>query len=266
MKNVLEFYETYNEDTRLLESCEIEYIRTKDIIGRYLPSIPVKIADLCGASGHYAYWLAELGHEVHLMDLSPKHIKQAKQNQKIYKNKLKTIKIGDARNVNYKNNSFDIVLLMGALYHLQSKDDRILCLTEVNRILKKGGIAILAYISRFAAFIDMFKSEKIKELSYQKSVEKSLYTGNINNPDKKPGGFTTAYLHTISEIREELLQTNFNDIIIYGVEGFSRLIDEEKYIKDKNYLKILLHNIRLIEQDPEVIGLSDHKIAVCKKL
>jgi ubiquinone/menaquinone biosynthesis C-methylase UbiE len=266
IKNVLEYYENYNENTRLLERCEIEYIRTKDIISRYLPKNPVKILDMCGASGHYAYWLAELGHEVHLMDLSPKHIKEAKQNQKLYKIKLKTIKIGDARKVRYKNESFDIVLLMGALYHLQSKDDRILCLNEVNRILRKGGTAVFAYISRFAAFIDMFKSDKITESLTQKNIEKVLYTGKVNSPEKAPKGFTTAYLHSITEIKEELFQTNFNDVIVYGVEGFSRLIDKENYLNNPKKLETLLYNIRLIEQDPEVIGLSDHKLAVCKKL
>jgi ubiquinone/menaquinone biosynthesis C-methylase UbiE len=266
MKNVLDYYGNYNENTRLLERCEIEFIRTKDIISRYLPKDSVKIIDLCGASGHYAYWLAELGHEVHLMDLSPKHIKQAKQNKKLYKKNLKTIKIGDARKVNYKSGSFDIVLLMGALYHIQGKDDRMLCLNEVFRILKNGGIAIFAYISRFAAFIDIFKSDRFNEPLTQKKIEEALYTGKVNSPDKKSNGFTTAYLHSVSEIKEELLQSNFKDVIIYGVEGFSRLIDKEKYLNNEKNLKILLHNIRLIEQNTEIIGLSDHKIAVCKKL
>jgi ubiquinone/menaquinone biosynthesis C-methylase UbiE len=65
---VLEFYESYNEDDRIIRH-PLEFIRTKDIISRYLPETPIKIIDLCGASGPFAYWLAVKGHEVHLMDL-----------------------------------------------------------------------------------------------------------------------------------------------------------------------------------------------------
>jgi ubiquinone/menaquinone biosynthesis C-methylase UbiE len=265
IKAVLEYYETHNEDKRLLERCNIEFIRTKDIILRHLPNKPVKIIDLCGASGHYAYWLAELGHEVHLMDLSPKHIKEAKQNAKLYSSKLKSIKIGDVRNLKYKNETFDIVLLMGALYHLQEKDDRVLCLRETNRILKKGGIAIFTYISRFGSFMDGFKKDSIGDPIFQELLEQELFNGKHNNPNKIPGNFTSAYFHSTAEIKEELLLTKYKDIILYAVEGFTRLIDAEKYLADEEKLKILLKYLKLFEQDMETIGISDHKIVVCKK-
>jgi len=264
-KTVLDYYEANSEDQRLFKIHQIEFIRTKEIISRYLPDKPIKIIDLCGAVGHYAYWLAEMGHEVHLLDLSPGHIEKAKENRKIYNADLKNIEIGDARNIKYNDETFDIVLLMGALYHLQVREDRIQCLKEVNRILKNGGIAIFAYISRFAPLMECFQNGRIEDPKIQTAVEHELFDGKHNNPEKNPVDFTTAYFHSTEEIYTELSQTKFKDIVLYAVEGFARLIDKEIYLNDEKKLKTLLYNINLIEQNMELIGMSDHKLAVCKK-
>jgi len=264
-ETVLDYYETNSEDQRLLKIHKIEFIRTKEIISRYLPNKPIKIIDLCGAVGHYAYWLAEMGHEVHLLDLSPKHLERAKENRKLYKADLKNIEVGDARNVKYEDGTFDIVLLMGALYHLQEKEDRIQCLKETNRILKNGGIAIFAYISRFAPLMESFQNGRIEDQKIQITVEQELYDGKHHNPEKNLVDFTTAYLHSTDEIYTELSQAKFKDIVLYAVEGFTRLVNKDIYLNDEQKLKTLLYNINLIEQNMELMGLSDHKLAICKK-
>ena len=156
-KSVMEYYESYNENERL-NMDSLEFIRTKDILKRNLPQKPVKIMDLCGASGHYAYWLAEMGHEVHLMDLSPKNINDARNNQTKYNARLASISCGDARALDYENESFDMVLLMGALYHLQEREDRLLCLKEARRILK---IMVSLFLHRYTSMLDGFIQGRI---------------------------------------------------------------------------------------------------------
>ena len=264
-KTVLDYYEANSEDQRLYTIHQIEFIRTKEIIARYLPDRPIRIIDLCGAVGHYAYWLAEMGHEVHLLDLSPRHIEKAQENRKKYNADLKNIETGDARSIKYKDETFDMVLLMGALYHLQAREDRIQCLSEAHRILKNGGIAVFAYISRFAPLMESFQNGRIQDPQKQIAVEQELYDGKHTNPEKNPVDFTTAYFHSTDEIYTELLQTKFKDIVLYAVEGFARLIDKEAYLHDEKKLKTLLYNIGLIEQNMELMGMSDHKLAVCKK-
>jgi len=262
---VLQFYENYNEDARILRH-PLEFIRTKEIISRYLSKDKIKIIDLCGASGHYAYWLAEKGHEVHLMDLSPKHIIEVENNRQKYNVNLASISCGDARYLNYENGTFDMVLLMGALYHLQEKNDRLLCLKETNRILKKGGIAVFAYISRYASMLDGFLKGYINDPVYHDLVDKDILTGIHNNPDNKTGYFTNAYFHSVDEIYNELLLSKFSDIMLYAVEGFGEIINHEEYIKDNEKMEKLLYYLRLTEQDMEMIGISHHRLVICKKI
>ncbi|MCL2835102.1 MAG: class I SAM-dependent methyltransferase [Treponema sp.] len=263
--SVLEYYESYDEDGRI-DRDSLEFIRTKDIVLRNLPKNPIKIIDLCGASGHYAYWLAEMGHEVHLMDLTPKHIDQAKNNQSKYKAKLASMTIGDARFLPYENETFDMVLLMGALYHLQENEDRLKCLREAYRILKNGGTAIFAYISRYASMMDGFKYGYINDPVFCQIMDNDILTGRHNNPENTEGYFTNAYFHTKNEVYNELITAKFSDIIFYGVEGFASLIsNSDEYLRDENKLKKLLHYLRLVEQDMEITGISPHWLAVCKK-
>jgi ubiquinone/menaquinone biosynthesis C-methylase UbiE len=261
---VSDFYESYNEDERIIRD-PLEFIRTKEIISRYLPETPIKIIDLCGASGHYAYWLAEKGHEVHLMDLSQKHINRAKNNQLKYKTKLASMICGDARSLEYENESFDMVLLMGALYHLQEKEDRMQCLKEVHRILKKGGIAIFAYISRFASMIDGFKNGYINDPIFCDIMDKDILTGRHNNPENKLGYFTNAYFHSTNDVNNELINAKFCGIKLYAVEGFGSMINDEEYIGNCDKLQKLLHYIRITEQDMEMVGISGHWLVICNK-
>ena len=263
--NVLEYYEKHeNENERILR-CPLEFIRTKDIISRYLPEKPIKIIDLCGASGHYSYWLAQKGHEVHLMDLSERHTNEAKNNESKYNTHLASICRGDARDVKWEDETFDMVLLMGALYHLQEREDRLQCLKETYRILKNGGTAIFAYISRYASMLDGFLCGFVNDRTFLNIMDMDILTERHNNPDNKEGYFTNAFFHSTEDIYNELISTRYCDIMLYAVEGFGGLIKNEEYLKEDDKLKGLLHYIRLTEQNMEMIGISPHQLVTCKK-
>jgi len=136
--SIKDFYENkYNEDDRMMRR-PLEFFRCKEIISRYLSCDKMKIADIGGATGVFSYWLAQMNHDVYLLDYTPSHIEQAKENGKKLNITLASSICGDARQVPYNNNMFDLVLEMGALYHLQNRNDRIRCLSEAKRILKKN--------------------------------------------------------------------------------------------------------------------------------
>ena len=102
--------------------------------------------------GAYAFWLAEKLYNVHFMDVVPLHVEQAKaaDNDGI----LASIQQGDARSLDFEPDSMDAVLLLGPLYHLPEQSDRIRALKQSRRVLKKGGLAFCAVISRFAPLLD----------------------------------------------------------------------------------------------------------------
>ena len=76
--NVKVFYEEENEDGRT-EWELLEFTRSKIIISRYIRNDAMEIADISGGTGAYSFWLADMGHKVHLLDLTQKHINIAKK-------------------------------------------------------------------------------------------------------------------------------------------------------------------------------------------
>src|SRR6187401_2151112 len=148
------FYNSTQMETNRLGQhvFQLEKTRTQEIILRYIRS-SMKIADIGGATGAYSFWLHGMGHRVHLLDAAEFHI-EATTKISITENKpLASISLGDARQLPYDDEQFDLVLLFGPLYHLQEKEDRVKSVAEAKRVLKKGGVLLAATITRYASYL-----------------------------------------------------------------------------------------------------------------
>ena len=146
--NVFDFYNGGAEIGRLERGLGVvEFYRTKEIITQYIGESKLKICDIGGGIGRYSEWLAEMGHDVTMIELAPSAVEYAKKEMKT----PYIAKAGDARNIDEEDSSFDVVLLMGPLYHLMNRSDRMLVLAEACRILKTGGLLIAAGISKYSS-------------------------------------------------------------------------------------------------------------------
>jgi len=113
---------------------ELEYLRTMAILARELPPPPAIVLDVGGGAGVYAVPLAAAGYEVHLVDPVPLHVEQADEAASKAGTKLASAKVGDARALTHEADSADSVLLLGPLYHLTERADRILALHLVDLV------------------------------------------------------------------------------------------------------------------------------------
>jgi ubiquinone/menaquinone biosynthesis C-methylase UbiE len=256
------YQDSYDENGRM-ERNQLEFIRSKEIISRYLSQPPMEIADIGGATGVYSYWLAAQGHNVHLLDFTSSHIEQAKKYGEKHDISLASYHCGDARYLPYDNNYFDVVLMMGPLYHLQDKNDRLLCLTEAKRVLKPGGALLCALISRYASLLDGFGELLIDDERFISILDGGLETG-FHSPGETPF-FTSAFFHTPDDIKNELITVGFNNIDLVAVEGFARAVNTNGLLKNDNHKRLLLKYIERIERAPELMGMSDHFFAITHK-
>src|SRR5262245_34011137 len=146
------YYDTATEEERLQSGpSQLEFVRTQDILRRTLAPPPATILDVGGGPGTYALWLAELGYQVHLIDPVPRHITQAQARSQQVERPITTCTVGDARALQWGARSIDAVLLLGPLYHLTDRADRLQALREAYRVLVSGGQLFAAGISRFAS-------------------------------------------------------------------------------------------------------------------
>ena len=153
---MLSYYEGIDEAGRLVRGAgPLEFARMRELIGRFLPAPPGVVLDVGGGPGRYACWLAELGYEVHLIDPVAKHVEQAREASGAQpEHPLAGATVGDARSLDFGDGSADVVLLMGPLYHLTERDDRLAALREACRVLRPGGVVISKAINRFASLLE----------------------------------------------------------------------------------------------------------------
>jgi ubiquinone/menaquinone biosynthesis C-methylase UbiE len=263
--NVKSYYEQDRESNRLERGpYKLEFARTQELVLRFLPKTPCKILDIGGGTGIYAGWLANLGHEVHLFDVMPNHIEQAKA---IPDNaRIASFTLGDARELSFETQSADVVLLFGPLYHLLKKDDRLKCLHEAHRVLKPNGLFLAVGISRYAMLLDGLFEDFYTYEDFAITVMKNVTTGEHDNPKQVPHYFTTAFFYHPHQFRDEVLEAGFNIDNLYAIEGPARLMPSfDDHWNNLERREMILNLIRLIETEPTVIGTSAHMLMVAKK-
>ena len=262
---ILEFYNNGAEKNRI-SGMSLERIRTQELILRHIPEAPCEILDIGGGAGIYSFWLHDLENDVHFIDPVPLHVEQAKNTAIETNRNLKSIKLGDARALEFEDNMFDVVLLLGPLYHLTDKQERIQSLLEAKRVLKRDGIVFCAGISRFTSLIEGFYDDSVADKDFVQIVEQDIACGHHCNVTNNKNYFTTSYFHHIDELSKEVSEAGFDLIGIYSVESFGRYIpDVETKMMNQEYKDLLLKFIRMLESEPSVLSMGCHIMIVGKK-
>ena len=265
---VLEFYNAGSEKGRLERGLgKVELYRTKEILGKYINSSNNVIYDVGGGIGIYSSWLANMNNEVHLLELSPWAVEYAKRNNG---NEFIS-EVCDARNINREDESADIVLLMGPLYHLQNKSERIKVLNEAKRVLKKGGLLFAVGISKFSSTtwaLSTYGKENnfLDDDIYMNMIENELLSGTHNRPKEYPYLISQAYFHTPIELEEEIESVGLVTIKKHAIEGAIWFVPDlnEKW-EDEKSRKRLLNILRLTDNEDSIMGMSPHFMIVSKK-
>lgn len=263
---ILHHYSGANEEARLFGRVVgvLERLRTWDILGRTLP-LSGTIYDIGGGAGVHASWLAGRGYEVQLFDPVSLHVDQATAAaQRLDPDVRFSVEQAEARSISRADGSADVVLLLGPLYHLLERSERMDCLAEVRRLLKPGGVLVAAGISRFAWLMDAYRQGLAEDGEVQAGITHSLETGrSVREP--KPGSFLGHY-HRPEELEFEIVDAGFGGSRIVGVEGFAwMLADLEQILDSDQEHDALLDQLRQVESEPSMLGVSNHLLALATK-
>lgn len=259
---IADYYaEAWDEDGRIRSGIgEIELIRTREIVERFLPGSALRVVDVGGASGVHAEWLLEAGHTVHLIDPVERHVESAIE--ALGANPRFTAAVGDGRALAAEDDSFDVVLLFGPLYHLQDRGDRHAVWSEAARVVRPGGIVFGAIITRFASLFSGLAEGEIFDPVFREIVETDLETGAHTNPDGREY-FTTAYFHRPEEAKAEAEDAGLVVTDLLGVEGITSWIPRlQRSWEDPDKRQTIIDSARAIESEPSVLGLGPHVIVV----
>ena len=193
----------------------------QEIVRRHLPPA-VRVLDVGGATGVHSEWLLDDGHTVHLVDLLPGHV--ARADARLGGHERFTASVGDARALPVPDASVDAVLLLGPLYHLTDRADRLATWREALRVVVPGGVVIAMAINRFASLFDGLAQSYLFDPAFRAIVAQDLATGVHENPTGDPRWFTTAYFHRPEELAAEATEAGLVVRETVGVEGLAHWI------------------------------------------
>ncbi len=255
MNELENYYGKFCEDKRLLSRHgQVEYRTTMTFIHKYLQKQD-RILDIGAGTGRYSIALSEEGHEVDAIEL-------VKYNLGVLKAKRSKVKAyqGSALDLSrYKDNTFDVTLLFGPMYHLFTYEDKIKALYEAKRVTKTNGIIFVAYVmNEYSVLVHGFRDGHILEAIKQQKIDDNFQT-QTNIDDL----YSYVRLEQINKLNEDLHLERIEIIAADGPADYMRPIlnkmDEETFEAFINYHLSTC-------QRKDLIGASSHTVDILRKI
>ena len=252
-----QFYTGYNEDYRLFKSRhgQMEYFTTMHYIHKVLPQAG-EVLEIGAGTGRYSIALAKEGHRVTAVELAERNLALLRQNAKGLDN-LAAIR-GDAIDLSFlPENSFDLTLVFGPLYHLYEREDQQRALREAVRVTKPGGYILTAFLSVFAILHDNYLRGNLAEGLRENFTEdwqvrhfqEQLFTG-----------------FEVPEFESLFRDLPVIQLTVAATDGILELAEDRSdfAMSDEEFEAYAAYHLRFCESR-ELLGSSSHLLHLCRK-
>lgn len=253
---IIKFYNKYNEDKRLTSKSHLpEYLTTMRYIEKYLKA-DSKILEIGAGTGRYSLALADKGYSVDAVELVPHNIKIMKRKVKA-KHKL-NIYEGNACDLSmFKDDTYDIVLLLGPMYHLFDDADKHSAISEAIRVAKCGGVIYAAYCNNDTCMYKMFYKRKI--LDY---LKKGLIDDDYHAYSAPNEIFELYRKPDIDNLMKDYAVTRLHFV---GVDMLSYLYSNDLDKLNKKEFDEYMKFLSSICEREDLTGFSIHMLDIFKK-
>lgn len=252
-----DYYNSYDEENRLLSRYGMaEFVTTMYYIEKYTTP-DSRIIEIGAGTGRYSHALAKKGYCVDAVEL-------VKHNIEIFKGKITpeeniTICQGNATDLSdFKDNQYDITLLLGPMYHLFTEEEQIKALSEAYRVTKQGGIIFSAYCMGDAAILTYgFVRNTIKEIMCDCRLD-----DNFNKFISPWGIFQLYRTEDIIKLRNKL---NVKSLHFVGADGYSNHMRETLENMDEETFQLYLKYHLATCERTDMLGISHHTLDIFRK-
>ena len=257
------YYSNYDEDVRLGHKLgQVEFLTTMRYINKYLERIPnAKVLEIGAGTGRYSRTIADMGYKVSAVEL-------VQHNIDIFKNQITptqniSISQGNALDLNMlADNTFDITLLLGPMYHLYTDADKKRAISEALRVTKPGGIVFVAYcISDASILEDAFKNNLLMISDYMDKGQIDPVTfDTVSLPEDIFELVRKADIdHLMANFKTERLRYVATDMI-------SRFIRESIENMDEKTFDLYLRFHFAVCERPDMVGMTHHSLDIFRKI
>lgn len=258
-KDYLEqYYGRFDEDSRLEpQHGRVEFITTMRYIKKYLRP-GMRVLEIGAGTGRYSHALAREGYQVDAVELIESNIEIFKRNTR--PEEQVSIAQGDARQLaGYGDDTYDITLLLGPMYHLFTCEDQKQALSEAVRVTRPGGVVFAAYCMGDPSIVAYgFIKGNIHQLFEKKMLDEETFT-----PRSDPWDIFQLYRkEDIDGLRAELPVEQLHFV---SADGFTEhMRDTVDAMDEKTYELYLKYHLTICER-PDMTGWSHHTLDVFRK-
>jgi len=251
-------YRNYDEDNRLCSRYGmVEYLTTVRYIEKYLRP-GMRILEIGAATGRYSHYFAQQGYHVDAVELVEHNIKLFQENTKPGENI--TITQGNAKDLlAFADDTYDITLLLGPMYHLFTEEEKLQALSEAIRVTKKGGIVFSAYCMGDASVLMYgFGKGKIYEL-----LEKCMLDPVTFKTFSQP--WDLFELHRKEDI--DALRSHFpvTQLHFLATDGYANHMRQTLTDMDEDTFQLFLRYHFATCERLDMIGYSNHTLDIFRK-
>jgi len=254
---VRNFYGQADEDSRLKRSRhgQLEFVTTMAYIHRYV-SKDSNVLEVGAGTGRYSIALAKEGLKVTAVELVDSNLEILREKSKNIEN-LESFQ-GDATDLGqFAENTFDVTLLLGPMYHLYEAEEVHKAIDEAIRVTKPGGVILFAFISVYAIMYANYlqgnwsvgQEENFTDDYRVRHFKEQLFTG-----------------YDVIEF-EQLFETKpVQWLATAGVDGFLEPIEDRDdfSILDDDFDAFAAWYLHFAEKR-ELLGNTNHLLYICRK-
>jgi len=252
------YYENYDEDNRLCSRYGmVEFLTTLRYIEKYLRP-GMRILEIGAATGRYSHYFARKGYAVDAVELVDHNIEIFRQNTKPGENI--TITQGNAKDLSgFEENTYDITLLLGPMYHLFTEEEKLQALSEAIRVTKNGGIVFIAYCMGDASVLLYgFRRGQIHNI-----IEKCMLDPVTFKTFSKP--WDLFELHRKEDI--DALRSHFavSQLHFLATDGYANHMRQTLAEMDEDTFRLFLRYHFATCERLDMIGYSNHTLDIFRK-
>lgn len=259
MSHLEEFYNLCDEEGRLLSRHgQVEYLTTMKYIHECLEGITdPSILEVGAGTGRYSIALAREDYRVTAVEL-------VARNLEILKAKLdgtEPIRAmqGNALELSFlPDNAFDLTMLLGPMYHLYTREDKIRALSEAVRVTKPGGYILAAYCMNEPTVINYaFRTKHLQDLLDRNMIRPDWHLGS--DPAEV---FDLIRTEEIASLDAEIPVERVKLIATDGATNYQReMVDE---MDDETFGRWMEYHFAICERQ-DLIGASHHTLDILRK-